>query len=110
MIAFIKRRWFDILVILFCVFFIVAQSEPLLLRPERFDELATIGWCMVPFALCWLMLGVASTLAQHARNATAETEATAEKLKADAGLAEAQMWQVRHDTKRQNEFHKGPRK
>lgn len=110
MIAFIKRHWFDLFLIALCVAVLLVQDGPLILSPERFDELATIGWCAVPFALCWLMLGVASTLAQHARNATAETEATAAKLKADAGLADAQMWQVRHDTKRQNDYHKGSRK
>lgn len=107
---FIKRYWFDLLFVLAVIVLLLFVDGPLILDPQRFDELATVGWCAVPFALCWLMLGVASTLAQHARNATTETEATAKKLEADAGLAAAQMWQVRHDTKRQNDYHKGPRK
>lgn len=97
---FIKRYWLDLFLISLMAVLLFIADGPLILDPGRFDELATIGWTAVPFALCWLMFGVASTLKQHAMNATRETEAS-------AGLVEAQMWQVRHDTKRQNDYHKG---
>lgn len=90
--AFLKTQWFNLLTLLFCVAVLVLSDTPLLLDPGRFDELATIGWTAVPFALCWLMLSVASNLKEYGKARAAEALAMAGKLDAD-------MWSTRHATK-----------
>lgn len=96
--AFLKKHVLDILLILAIVAVPLYTGQP----PVSLDELdyiATLGWSVLPLALVWLVLTVAMAAKRY-------TEARATLLQTEAGLAEANMWAVRHESKRQNEWHK----
>ncbi|QQO90768.1 hypothetical protein [Pseudomonas phage Bertil] len=70
------------------------------------DNLATLGWSLLPFGLVWLLLRVAALLLVLRESVALVAAAKAEQLKAQAGKDEAIMWDVRHTTKRNNAWSK----
>lgn len=95
---FLKKHLIDLLLIVL-VSCVVGYAGKPLVTLEQWDYIATMGWAVLPLALVWLVLVVAAAVHRY-------TVARAALLQAEAGLTEANMWAVRHESKRQNEWHK----
>lgn len=82
--ALLKRYALDLLLFIAVVVVLSVIDRPLI-PYETWDLLATIGWTCIPFALCWLLLVLGKYLKPV--------------LVAYAALLDANMWDVRHETK-----------
>lgn len=69
-----------------CVAFV--KPDAFYIPLEVWDNVASAGWAMVPVMLAYLLLR------------------GGQYLKAKSGEAEASMWQLRHQTKRDNKFNR----
>lgn len=82
--ALFKRYAVDLILLALLVVLCAVLDSPLI-PYETWDLLATIGWTCIPFALCWLLLVLGKYLKPV--------------LVAYAALLDANMWDVRHETK-----------
>jgi hypothetical protein len=67
---------------------------------EWWDNVATIGWSMLPLGMCWALAAFALNLREYRSKVAADTV----HILAQAALAEASMWAVRHQAKRERSY------
>lgn len=80
--------------------------EALPIQPEVWDNVANIGWAMVPCTGAWVLAAFALNIREFRVAKVKVMESEAELNLAAAGDLDASMWQKRHATKRDNNFHR----